>query len=607
MNKKIYRFDKFFEKGLTLSDLDAPAASGKRGDTLVRKLKNKEKFRLTNGEEVDIELMKDPDIDGPWVGADVAADNMLDDSGSFDIIKATNYLKNTKKSKLARANSYVDMFVDTDTPGGTYSLSDFQKDKDFGSTGAGVRIREHESIQMLFLAKRLAQGVDFPKPGMTKKTVKDRTTKEIINGVVTYKSKEVKVYKYPEIRDVLKSFVGTASFNFGNVDLHLAPGFKMTDDIFNHYCDDQSWLSTFCNVPNQLCSQKYKSKGDNTEKFVLSPNIKYTIYHVSYKGAEAASNVIFKKYKELSKGHDVEFSKYCPADIFIVDTNSKNTLNAGINACKDIFELNVYLNDCFNDKQIIPVSLKRVGPSPNSATLIVNAEAGMKLPTFEVSSFKLSKDMNKGIGSKIMTNSKWIQNGKTIERERNLTIDSPNSGKNNNVDAEVDGVWARHGKVSFTWIKKFIEESTLYQNSIEHLDKDTYENAENAEENTDKTKETKEPKWLTNSCSGIIMEWKYLKDLKVDELTKIIEKLQESISKLKTHIKVEYNLAGRDINNERKLISKIQSLQVIKALALIDANDGSGKEVNRVVSNMLLYALSIQNPGFSSPKYIRVI
>jgi hypothetical protein len=253
------------------------------------------------------------------------------------------------------------------------------------------------------------------------------------------------------------------------------------------------------------------------------------------------------------------------------------------------------------------VSLKRVGPSPNSATLIVNAEAGMKLPTFEVSSFKLSKDMNKGIGSKIMTNSKWIQNGKTIERERNLTIDSPNSGKNNNVDAEVDGVWARHGKVSFTWIKKFIEESTLYQNSIEHLDKDTYENAENAEENTDKTKETKEPKWLTNSCSGIIMEWKYLKDLKVDELTKIIEKLQESISKLKTHIKVEYNLAGRDINNERKLISKIQSLQVIKALALIDANDGSGKEVNRVVSNMLLYALSIQNPGFSSPKYIRVI
>jgi hypothetical protein len=58
---------------------------------------------------------------------------------------------------------------------------------------------------------------------------------------------------------------------------------------------------------------------------------------------------------------------------------------------------------------------------------------------------------------------------------------------------------------------------------------------------------------------------------------------------------------------ERKLISKIQSLQVIRALAMIDKFDDDDKEVDRIVSNMLLYALSIQNPGFSSPKYIRVI
>ena len=48
-------------------------------------------------------------------------------------------------------------------------------------------------------------------------------------------------------------------------------------------------------------------------------------------------------------------------------------------------------------------------------------------------------------------------------------------------------------------------------------------------------------------------------------------------------------------------------LQIIKALAVIDKNDRSKKEVDRIVSNMLLYALSIQNPGFSSPKYVRVI
>jgi len=564
MNKKIYGFDKFFEKGLTLTDLTGSSVDGKRGDTLVRKLKNKEKIRLNNGELVDIEQMKDPDIDGTWQDADIASDNMLDDSGKFDIVKATDYLKNTKKSKAARVNSYVKVFKDTDTDE-EYTIGDFQKDRDFGSTGAGVRIREHESIQMMFLAKRIQENVDFPAPKMTKKMVKDRITKQM---------KEVKIYEYPEIRDILESFKNQTNFKIGNTTLYPAPGFKLTDDMFNHYCDDQSWLSTFCNVPNKLCGQK-----DRSNNLVLSPNIKYTIFHVAYKGSESTSNVIFKKYKVLSKGHAVDFSKYCPADIYVVDSNSVETLNKGIESCKDIFELNNFLNDSFRDRQIIPISLKRVGPSPNSATLIVNAEDNMELPTFKVSSFKLSKDMEKGIGSKIMTNSEWINNGEKIERQRNLTMDSPNTGKNSNIDGEIDGVWARHGKVSFAWIKKFIEESTLYHNNVED--------------------------------AGRIMEWQQLVGYSVDELRKILGDLQKDLIDLKSemNISIDYDLAGREIkgNIEKKLISKIQSLQIIKALAVIDKNDKSKKEVDRIVSNMLLYALSIQNPGFSSPKYVRVI
>ena len=564
MNKKIYGFDKFFEKGLTLTDLTGSSVDGKRGDTLVRKLKNKEKIRLNNGELVDIEQMKDPDIDGTWQDADIASDNMLDDSGKFDIVKATDYLKNTKKSKAARVNSYVKVFKDTDTDE-EYTIGDFQKDRDFGSTGAGVRIREHESIQMMFLAKRIQENVDFPAPKMTKKMVKDRITKQM---------KEVKIYEYPEIRDILESFKNQTNFKIGNTTLYPAPGFKLTDDMFNHYCDDQSWLSTFCNVPNKLCGQK-----DQSNNLVLSPNIKYTIFHVAYKGSESTLNVIFKKYKVLSKGHAVDFSKYCPADIYVVDSNSVETLNKGIESCKDIFELNSFLNDSFRDRQIIPISLKRVGPSPNSATLIVNAEDNMELPTFKVSSFRLSKDMEKGIGSKIMTNSEWINNGEKIERQRNLTMDSPNTGKNSNIDGEIDGVWARHGKVSFAWIKKFIEESTLYHNNVED--------------------------------AGRIMEWQQLVGYSIDELRKILGDLQKDLIDLKSemNISIDYDLAGREIkgNIEKKLISKIQSLQIIKALAVIDKNDKSKKEVDRIVSNMLLYALSIQNPGFSSPKYVRVI
>ena len=187
--------------------------------------------------------------------------------------------------------------------------------------------------------------------------------------------------------------------------------------------------------------------------------------------------------------------------------------------------------------------------------------------------------MEKGIGSKIMTNSEWINNGEKIERQRNLTMDSPNTGKNSNIDGEIDGVWARHGKVSFAWIKKFIEESTLYHNNVED--------------------------------AGRIMEWQQLVGYSVDELRKILGDLQKDLIDLKSemNISIDYDLAGREIkgNIEKKLISKIQSLQIIKALAVIDKNDKSKKEVDRIVSNMLLYALSIQNPGFSSPKYVRVI
>jgi hypothetical protein len=353
----------------------------------------------------------------------------------------------------------------------------------------------------------------------------------------------------------------------------LAPGFKLTETMFDYYCDDQSWLSTFSNVPNLLCSQK-----DRQNRPVLSPEIKYTIFHVSYKGTDSTPNLILKQFKALSKGQNVEFSKYCPADIYIVDTNSTAVLNEGIKSCKDILELNVYLNDCFNDRQIIPVSLKRVGPSPNSANLIVNAEDDMELPSFEVSSFRISKDMNKGIGSKIMTNSEWINNGKKIQRQRNLTMDSPNTGKNSNIDGEIDGVWARHGKVSLLWIKKFIEGSDLYYRVDE---------------------------------VGKIMEWQELSKMNLDELQELLKEIELDLADLKSeiNIRIDYDLAGREIkgNVEKKLISKIQSLQIIRALSVIDKYDESGKEVNQIVSNMLLYALSIQNPGFSSPKYIRVI
>jgi hypothetical protein len=588
MNNKIYGFDKFFEKKLELSDLKSDKT---RGDTLVKKLKNKEDLELDSGGVVKIDRMMDPDIDGAWVEPDVAVNNLVGDDGGFDGDKATNYFKNMKP-KAERTNKYkgnVYVPVLKDKNGTEYLLTDLKKDINFGSTGAGLRIREHESIQMIFLAMRLSQNTDFPEP-------------------IKEQKGERKKYYYPEMADILSTFVGTASFKFGNISVNTAPGFKVTQEICDHYSSDQSWLSTFANVPNKLLNQK-----DSKGKLIFGSNRGYTIFHVSSKDAQSIPNVIFNRFKELSKGGDfksvkplgmsfsrlpyptdstkygrsfdraskeeIEFSKYCPADIYVVDTNSIADLIGGISSCDDILELNTYLNDSFNDRQILPISLKRVGPSPNSANIIVNAEEGMSLPVFDVKSFRLSADIDKGIGSKIMTNSEWIHDGEKIERERNLTLDSPNTAKNSNIDGEIDGKWARHGKISLLWIKKFIEGSNFYQKLEDRFD-------------------------------IRIMEWSELQKLNLEQLKEMLRSVQQEIVELKSDIRIEikFDLGGKEIGGiERKLISKIQSLQVIRALVMIDKFDDDDKEVDNIVSKMLLYALSIQNPGFSSPKYIRVI
>lgn len=593
MGKKILKYDGFLEKKLELGDLKERP---ERGTALVKKLRDKEDVAMDSGAVVKIDKMKDPDIDGDWVDAAAGVDNITDDSGEFDIVKAASYFKNVKpkdqRTNKFRTNTYVPVFLGID--GKEYTLTDLKKDASFGSTGAGVKIREHESIQMIFLAKRLAQNFNFQQPKVQM-------------------SRGKKKYSYPDIASVLESLVGATKFEFGRTIAYPAPGFVLTEEMAAYYSADQSWLSTFCNVPNKLVNQ-HDSKGNK----VLSNEISYNIYHVSSKDPKSVPNAIFAKFKQLSKmranedleaeappapqrygkpfdrasGEEIEFSKYCPADIYVVHRDKVDSIIKGIDSCGDILELNTYMNECFSDRTMIPISLKRVGPSPRSATLIVNAEEGMEIPKFDVDRFQISASASQGIGSKIMTNSYWIHKRKPIERERNMTLDSPNTRKNGNIDAEIDGVWARHGKISLLWIKKFIESSDIYQS-------------------------------LQRSHDYRIMEWQELQKKNMDELKDMLGRIRMEIEKLvpEMKVKVAYSNAGKDIgDSEKKMISKIQSLQVIRALAAIDAidKDLNGEsdpaeeekresEVDRIVSNMLLYALSIKNPGFSSPKYVRVI
>ena len=57
--------------------------------------------------------------------------------------------------------------------------------------------------------------------------------------------------------------------------------------------------------------------------------------------------------------------------------------------------------------------------------------------------------------------------------------------------------------------------------------------------------------------------------------------------------------------NENKLISRLQSLQIV--LALLQLYFINSEVADLVITKIMRYALSIQNDKFDTPRYLRVI
>ena len=99
-----------------------------------------------------------------------------------------------------------------------------------------------------------------------------------------------------------------------------------------------------------------------------------------------------------------------------------------------------------------------------------------------------------------------------------------------------------------------------------------------------------------------------LKKSSVEELELLVKSLINEIKTQNTSkiVKVKPILRGSDITgNEGKLISRIQSLQIIQALNEIYRHDR--RDANEVITKIMRYALSIQTDKFDTPRYLRVI
>jgi hypothetical protein len=526
--KKIPNYKSFLEEvELNLAELGKVRDNEKRGDVLVRKLKDDPSFTTNNNKNIEVDKMKDEE--GNWVEPSDVIDDITTD-GEYDPDKAKKY--------FTKGTRYEPVFKDED--GGEFRLNQFKKTKEFGSAGAGRLVKQFESVQCIFLAIKQV----FPE-----RYLGSSNLIRFFNEFVNYPSNLVHLPDVVMKEDEMR-------------------GFKIDENLMNDFLQDPNWLETFFKIPNRLWTK--------TGNYI-DINRVYSIYHVGYSGSDSPYTAIYNKYKELSKIEDftdINITKYCPADVYMISIIDKDKIITDINSTETINELNAVLNKYFDTKMLVPISLKKIS---GNFKIITNSELGKELPDFFIKSFMVGSDM-RGISSKISTTSIWKhKNDKDVDiKDRNINFDSSDTSKGQNIDGEVEGSSSRHGKVSFKAIKRILDSKIETGAKIQKLQ--TYQE---------------------------------LSLLNIDQLKSLVRSLISTINTLRKRaegdlIKVQPITRGSDISsNEKKLISRIQSLQVV--LAIIQLHEISHKDSHDAVTKILRYALSIQTDKFDTPRYLRVV
>jgi hypothetical protein len=252
-----------------------------------------------------------------------------------------------------------------------------------------------------------------------------------------------------------------------------------------------------------------------------------------------------------------------------VNSSIQKEILSKIENVKTMIDLNSLIDTLFDNKDLIPLSLKKVSKSV-VPKIIINREIDKDLPDFKIESFIIQNDPLKGIGSKISTSSYWkYRDSQNVDKkERVLNLDSSNTSKKQNIDAEVEGSSSRHGKISLNALKRIIETSR-----IQEIQK--------------------------------ISDFKDLEKLNIDELVEYCTVLTNNIKSL-SGIIIKYSSKGSSIStSQNKLISKIQSLQVL--LCFYQMKQVNEELANQILTKIMRYALSIQTDKFETPRYLRVI
>lgn len=566
---KLLKYINFLESVLTVDELDRKKAGTNKlkGDVLVDKL---------SGATPSLTLDKPDDITNPDVIINNASDILtaITTDDKFNKDKAESYFKEKGR--------YVPKFL---TNNGEFSLNKFKKTIDFGGLkGAGVNTRLYESIQILYIAYSLRYPNMFT--GASSITNNRIDTDDLLVSIIKFLQNFIvgnETEESKKMKKVLNLYIDDMS------DINR----KLLEDLSL----DPNWSKTFTQVPIALYNKTSRvlvesippARPSYINVNVISPKKKYSLYHVMYKGNSPVVTLM-NKYNEFLKSNKstwgrINFAKYCPGDLYIVETSQIEVIDREIDSSIDINDLTSKLNNFFDNSMFIPVSLKKVGGGKNDTfDVIINGEKGKKLPSFEITNFLISEFPKKGISSKIKTNAKWSSISTNIETsiDKVIGFDSSNTSRNINVDGEVEGDFSRHGKISFIAIYDILKRIVNTYN----LDINNY----------------------------VLNSFNELKDKEESELEEMIENLHRNLKDNnltdRTDITVDPVLKwGNDIEgNKNKLISKLQSLQIIYILFNLEQRIPDGPTIaNDMMTKIMRYALSIATDSFETPRYLRII
>ncbi len=540
---KLLKYVNFLESVLTVDELPKPVVGTEltKGQKLVNILSSDNPKLTTNKDNTEVPITNAKQVL-----------NKISNKVSKDDVTTYKYskTKSDKNLKKPNTNRYDDIFK---SGGEKFRLNDFKKTILFGGEkGAGVNTKVYESVQALFIAYclRYTNSVDG-----------DEFLRNVIELLESFVDRET------ALKDILNLYT---------------EGIKIDRELLNSLTLNPDWFATFVKVPEKLYSKN--TRGNR----VISHSKKYSLYHASYK-SDSPVVTLMKKYSDILKDNNkseiiekrwgrINFAKYCPADLYIVETVNIENVKEEIKAASDMNDLTFRLNTLFDSSIFIPVSLKKIGKDKlgiYNFDVIVNGERGRKLPDFDIKQFKVTKDPTKGIGSKIETESTWTSVTSNMPDETHVTkiigFDSSNTSKDINIDGEVEGDFSRHGKISFNVINDILKK-TIEENGLPKL----------------------------NSFND-------LSDLKIINLEKKIDEINNKINNKISKINVNPVIKGRDniINRKNKLISKLQSLEIIYTFIKLEEIDPV--TADEKITKIMRYALSIATDKFETPRYLRII